>query len=103
MVPMSKHTFCLSSLEEEILRDMEEVEALVAQLPKHLEDESFKAEIFEAIEELRDLGPYSGHSAMIRKLVACFGDAYFFFNQTGNLCLLTDFLSQIRFAERTVS
>jgi hypothetical protein len=100
---MTKHTFCYTEPEVEALRDLLELEALVSQIPTHVGDLELQTEIFETVEQLQDLCPHTPHSSMIRKLVACFGDAYFFFNKTGNVCFLTDFMTEIKQAEAVLS
>lgn len=96
---MTKHTFCYTEAEKEALRDLLELEELVSQIPSHVGDVELQTQIFETVEQLQDVCPYTAHSGMIRKLVACFGDAYFFFNKTGDVCFLTDFMTEIKQAE----
>jgi len=99
---MTYPKFCYVEAEEEALRDLQELQGLVPHIPTHQGDAEFQSQVYEIIEQLQDLCPYTPHSAMIRKLVAHFGDAYFFFNRTGDICFLTDFMSEIKQAESTL-
>lgn len=96
---MPKHTFCYKEPEKEALRDLIELEELVSEIPQHKKDPLLQAEIYELVDQLQDLCPYTAQAQMIRKLIACFGDAYFFFNKTGNVCFLTDFVNEIKRVE----
>lgn len=96
---MDSHKECSANVEEEALRDLQEVEQLVAYIPKHKDDTEFQGHLFELIDQLQDLCPYTTRGGLIRKLVAQFGDAYFYFNQTGDLCFLTDFVKTAHSAE----
>lgn len=96
---MTNHTFCYTNAEVEALRDLIELEALVSEIPGHIGDEELQAHIYETVEQLQDLSLFIPQAGMIRKIVACFGDAYFFFNKTGDVCFLTDFISEIKHAE----
>lgn len=100
---MTNRMFCYTQAEEEALRDLMELETLVTEIPAHIGEPEFQAQVYDTVEQLQDLCPYTAHAGMIRKIVACFGDAYFFFNQTGDVCFLTDFLSEIKQAEVTLS
>lgn len=99
---MSYPKFCYTEVEAEALKDLQELEGLVPHIPTHEGDAEFQYQVYELIEQLQDLCPYTSHSSMIRKLVAHFGDAYFFFNKTGDICFLTDFISEIKQAESTL-
>ena len=48
--------------------------------------------IAELIDQIEDVCPNLRRVASFRKSVAKYGDAYFFYNQAGEFCLLTDFL-----------
>lgn len=96
---MSNHMFCYTEAHVEALRDLAELESLVPYISKHEGDSEFQNQLFEIVEQLQDLCPYTSHAALIRKIVAQFGDAYFFFNKTGDVCFLTDFVNEIKQAE----
>ncbi len=55
-------------------------------------DLHFHLMMAELVDQLQDATPLQRQSASLRKSVACFGDAYFFYNPKGEFCLLTDFL-----------
>lgn len=92
---MENHTDS-SHLEEEVLQDLTELEGLVQYIPEHKGDATFQSHIYDLVDILQELCPFSKQEVLIRKLVAQFGDAYFFYNQTGDLCLLTDFVNDAR-------
>ena len=79
------------SSEEELL---EELESLVPQVSDHSEELDYQLMMAEIVDHIQDTCPVLRQSAALRKLVAPFGDAYFFYNQAGDFCLLTDFLEE---------
>ncbi len=96
---MITHSQCYSKIEEEALSDLRELRQLVFHLPNYKGDIEFQQQLFELVDQLQDLCPYSPCANLIRKLVARFGDAYFYYNQTGDLCFLTDFIKEASIAE----
>ena len=64
------------------------------------DDHRFQMKVFEAIELLQDACPVSQTESTIRRSLAPFGEAYLFFNQTGELCFYTDFVKSIK-SEKT--
>lgn len=56
------------------------------------DDHRFQMKVFEAIELLQDACPVSQTESTIRRSLAQYGEAYLFFNQTGELCFFTDFV-----------
>ena len=55
-------------------------------------DLHFHLMMAELVDQLQEATPLQRQSATLRKVVARFGDAYFFYNPKGEFCLLTDFL-----------
>jgi hypothetical protein len=100
---MPYQTVCNASPKKEILEDLKELKALVENLPDHLGDGEFKTQIFEIVDQIQDIVPYTSHAPALRKLVAHFGDAYYFFNKTGDSCFLADFLSSAKSLETLIS
>jgi hypothetical protein len=88
---MPGRIFCYTKAHEEALRDIAELEGLI---PNREGETAFRNQIFENIEQLQDSSPYVPHAASARKIVAQFGDACFFCNKRGDLCFLTDFLTE---------
>ncbi len=86
-------------LEREALEELQELEDLAADLPQHHGDLQYELMIAEIVDQLQDVCPKVKQAAALRKLVAQFGDAYFFYNETGDFCLLTDFLHEAQEAE----
>ncbi|MBX9744529.1 MAG: hypothetical protein K2X08_04890 [Chlamydiales bacterium] len=56
------------------------------------DDHRFQMKVYETVELLQDACPFLQTDSVIRRLLAQFGEAYLFFNQTGELCFLTDFV-----------
>lgn len=56
------------------------------------EDHRFQMKVIETIELLQDACPVSQAESAFRRSLAQFGEAYIFFNQTGELCFFTDFV-----------
>lgn len=56
------------------------------------DDHRFQMKVYETVELLQDACPFLQTDSIIRPLLAQFGEAYLFFNQTGELCFLTDFV-----------
>lgn len=80
-------------IEKEVLQDSEQIASYTHQSP---EEGLFQSPLFELVDQLEDLSPYLRESTLVRKLIAPFGDAYFYFNQMGDLCFLTDFVKERR-------
>ncbi|MBS0625828.1 MAG: hypothetical protein JSS32_07250 [Verrucomicrobia bacterium] len=95
-----KRKSCPIDPEEEALLDLQELEALAAEIPFHTEDHQFQMKVYETVELLQEVSPFSQAESTIRRLIAQFGEAYFFFNKTGDLCFLTDFVSSAKNAEK---
>jgi len=55
-------------------------------------DLHFHLMMTELVDQLQDAPMIQRNKASLHKMVACNGDAYFFYNETGDFCLLTDFL-----------
>ena len=100
---MTHHAACNASPEKGALEDLRELKSLVANLPDHAGDVEFQTQVFELVDQLQDLCLHTHYGSALRKLVAHFGDAYFFFNKTGDPCLLTDFLHDAKRAETLIS
>ncbi len=75
--------------EQEALEDLQELEFLAAQIPEHQREIGFELMMAELVDHIQDASPKIRQEAALRKIVAQFGDAYFFYNQTGDFCLLT--------------
>jgi hypothetical protein len=58
----------------------------------HENDLHFQLMMAELVDQLEEATPFQRQSASLRKMVARFGDAYFFYNPQGDFCLMTDFL-----------
>jgi hypothetical protein len=74
-------------LESETQKELVRINAPITQC--QVEFELMLAEI---IDQIQDVCPNLRQVASLRKSVAQYGDAYFFYNQSGEFCLLTDFL-----------
>lgn len=85
--------------DEEALQDLQELESLIPEIPFHTEDHKFQMKVYETVELLQEVCPYTRAESVIRRLLAQFGEAYFFFNKTGDLCFLTDFVKSAKEAE----
>lgn len=59
------------------------------------EDHRFQMRVYETIELIQDSCPFLQTESTIRRVLAQYGEAYLFFNQTGELCFLTDFVKPI--------
>ena len=82
---MNKKKHSISS-DEEVHNELE------PQIRLHSDDHRFQMKVYETVELLQEVCPFSQAESTIRRLVAQYGEAYFFFNKTGNLCFLTDFV-----------
>ncbi len=69
-----------------------EAEVLVPMFSGQSETLGFQLMMAELIDQLQDAPKDARQCSKLRGIVAEFGDAYFFYNQTGDLCLLTGFL-----------
>ncbi len=56
------------------------------------EDLRYQMKVFNLVEKFQDAVPYLKSGSRMRRLLAEYGEAYFFFNKTGELCFLTDFV-----------
>jgi hypothetical protein len=88
------------SPEQEVLEDLQELEFLAAQIPQDEEEIGYELMMAELVDRIRDVCPKVRQASALRKLVAQFGDAYFFYNQTGDFCLMTDFLLESNEVEK---
>jgi hypothetical protein len=73
-----------------------EEEVQMASVSAHENDLHFHLMMAELVDQLQDATPIERQTASLRKMVSRFGDAYFFYNQTGEFCLLTDFLQEVK-------
>lgn len=78
-------------LDEEVLEGARELEALVSIIPESSEELNFQLMMVEIVDQIQSASSIKRQSAALRKLVARFGDAYFFYNPAGEFCLLADF------------
>ncbi len=97
------HRACVLDPDQEALQDLKELEGLIPQIPAHEKDAEFHAQLYDLVEQIRDVCPYTSQPKLIRGLVAHFGDAYFFFNKTGDVCFLSALLAEIKAAETAIS
>jgi len=67
-------------------------ELLVTGCPAQEEDLHFHLMMTELVDQLQEATPLERQTSTLRKMVSCFGDAYFFHDHKGDFCLLTDFL-----------
>ncbi len=84
---MSRNQSYLSNLDEE------------AQEKNNLlktDDHRFQMKVYEAVELIQDACPFLQTESTIRRVLAQYGEAYLFFNQTGELCFLTDFVKPVK-------
>lgn len=79
-----------TSSEEDFL-EFREVETSVLEVSCYTEDHRFQMKVYETVELLQEICPYTQAESTMRRLIAQYGEAYFFFNKTGGLCFLTDF------------
>ena len=70
--------------------------------PNTQHQEGFELMLAEIIDQIQDVCPNVRQVASLRKSVAQYGDAYFFYNQSGEFCLLTDFLQDPKEIESLV-
>ena len=60
------------------------------------DDHRFQMRVYETIELLQDACPVTQAESTIRRSLAQYGEAYLFFNQTGELCFFTDFVKPVQ-------
>jgi hypothetical protein len=60
------------------------------------DDHRFQMKVYETIELIQDSCPFLQTESTIRRLLAQYGEAYLFFNHTGELCFLTDFVKPVK-------
>lgn len=56
------------------------------------DDHRFQMKVYETIELIQDACPFLQLESTTRRFLAQFSEAYLFFNPTGELCFLTDFV-----------
>ena len=59
------------------------------------DDHRFQMKVYETIELIQDACPFLQAESTIRRVLAQYGEAYLFFNHTGELCFLTDFVKPV--------
>lgn len=71
-----------------------EEEVLRAVTPAPENDLHFQLMMAELVDQLQEPGLAKRQSSIMHKMVARYGDAYFFYNSKGEFCLLTGFLQR---------
>jgi hypothetical protein len=93
---MENNNKMTSSLEQELIEELKELELLLSPTPKPQEEVGFELMMAELIDQIQDVCPNLRRVSSLRKSIAQYGDAYFFYDQKGDFCFLTDFLQDPR-------